>query len=435
MKILENTEIRKYFNNSIWLIVDNFIKVAGGLFIGVWVARYLGAENYGVLQYAISFNFMFTALVNIGLGNIFIRELVKDPGKEAELLGSAFGLQFIGAVTAFALINISSLLYETDSLIQLVIFIFSIQMFSGAFQSFTFYFQSKVISKYNVMAESIAFIVSSGVKIYVILNDMPIEYIAVAYLFDYVIKAVLKMYFYQYIKKGLLALRFKISTARYFLKESWVIGVTLFLAMVHNRIDQLMIKNMLGVKELGIYSLSADLPSYVLLLPTVLINSLMPYFVELKKNNPLLYNRRFIQILSASSWASVLVCLIGISIGEEAIDVIYDGKFEGAYQPFILNVWKILFVVQMLFVNIWLVNENKQRYQLYTNSIGTIFNILLNFMLISRYGIMGAAASTIMTMILINWVTPFIFRDIRAVGLISLKSLNPVLAIRGLLGR
>jgi len=433
--MIKNPEIKKYFNNSLWLIFDNIIKMGGGLFVGVWVARYLGAESYGILQYSISFNFMFSFLVNIGLGNIFIRELVKNPDKEKEYLGSAFGLQIIGAFFAFTLINTFSLLYETDTLIQLVIFIFSFQMFSNAFYSFTFYFQAKVISRYNVMAESIAFIISSAAKIYFILNEMPIEYIAIAYLIDYLLKAILKIYFYQFINKTLFSIRFKLSIAKAFLKDSWVIGATLFLAMVQNRIDQLMIKNMIGTSELGIYALSADLPSYVLLLPTVLINSLMPYFVDLKKNNPKFYNRRFIQILSASSWASVFVCLIGILIGEQAIKIIYAGKFEGAYQPFILNVWKILFVVQMLFINIWLVIENKQQYQLYTNSIGTVFNIIFNFIMITHYGIIGAAISTIMTMIVVTWISPFGFNEIRAIGTITLKSLNPVLAIRGLLGR
>lgn len=432
--MINNPFIKKYFNNSLWLALDNVIKVIGGLFVGVWVARYLGAESYGVLQYGITYNFMFSALVNIGLGSILVREIVSTPEKENTLMGSALGLQLIGASIAFCLINITSLLYESDWLIQLIIFLFSLQMFANAFQPFTFYFQANVISKYNVWAESISFLISSGVKVYFILNEFPVQYIACAYLFDYFIKAILKTYFFYYIKKSLNFV-FKWEVAISLLKDSWVIGITLFLAMVQNRIDQFMIKNMIGISELGIYSLSADLPSYVLLLPTVLINSLMPYFVELKKNNPNFYNRRFIQILSAASWASVGVCIIGILIGEQTIDIIYAGKFEGAYQPFVLNVWKILFVVQALFVNMWLVNENKQKYQLYTNSVGTIFNIILNFIFISQYGILGAAISTILTRIVITWISPFAFKEIRAIGFVTLKSLNPILAVRGLLGR
>lgn len=64
-----------------------------GLFVGVWVARYLGPDKFGLLSYAGSFVGLFTAIATLGLDGIVVRELVKHPQKENELLGTAFYLK------------------------------------------------------------------------------------------------------------------------------------------------------------------------------------------------------------------------------------------------------------------------------------------------------------------------------------------------------
>ncbi len=70
-------------------------------FIGVWIARYLGPERFGLLSYAQSFVSLFSAFATLGLDGIVVRELVKHPEKEGELLGIAFVLKLVGAFLTF----------------------------------------------------------------------------------------------------------------------------------------------------------------------------------------------------------------------------------------------------------------------------------------------------------------------------------------------
>ena len=70
----------KYFKNTSWLFGEKILRLFLGLFISIWVARYLGPEQFGILSYALSFVGLFTFLATLGLDSIVIRELVKDVG-------------------------------------------------------------------------------------------------------------------------------------------------------------------------------------------------------------------------------------------------------------------------------------------------------------------------------------------------------------------
>ena len=85
----------KYFKNTSWLFGEKILRMVVGLFVGVWVARYLGPEQFGLFSYAQSFVGLFTAIAGLGLDSIIVRELVKDESKRDALLGTAFRLKLI----------------------------------------------------------------------------------------------------------------------------------------------------------------------------------------------------------------------------------------------------------------------------------------------------------------------------------------------------
>jgi len=66
----------RYFRNTSWLMGERILRMGVGLFVGIWVARYLGPEQFGLLSYAQSFVFLFTAIATLGLDGIVVRELV-----------------------------------------------------------------------------------------------------------------------------------------------------------------------------------------------------------------------------------------------------------------------------------------------------------------------------------------------------------------------
>ena len=88
----------KYFANTSWLLGERILRMTISLFVGIYVARYLGPERYGLLSYALSFVLLFSALASLGLDDILVRELVNHPDKRQNLLGTVFWLKVFGTV-------------------------------------------------------------------------------------------------------------------------------------------------------------------------------------------------------------------------------------------------------------------------------------------------------------------------------------------------
>ena len=87
---LTSQEFRKYFANTSWLLGERVLRMVISLFVGIYVARYLGPERFGLLSYSVSFVWLFSSLATFGLNNILVRELVKSPEKRNNLLGTVF---------------------------------------------------------------------------------------------------------------------------------------------------------------------------------------------------------------------------------------------------------------------------------------------------------------------------------------------------------
>ena len=80
-----NQGFMRYFKNTSWLFAEKILRMFVGLFVGIWVARYLGPEQFGLFSYAQSFVGLFTAMATLGLDGIVVRELVKDESRRAWL--------------------------------------------------------------------------------------------------------------------------------------------------------------------------------------------------------------------------------------------------------------------------------------------------------------------------------------------------------------
>ena len=112
-RLANNNGLKKYFFNTSWLMAENILRLLAGLFVGVYVARYLGPEKFGIFSYSLAFVSLFSSIAKLGLDKILIRELLNQPDKTNELLGTAFWLKVAGAVMMIGLI--AGVLVFTDN--------------------------------------------------------------------------------------------------------------------------------------------------------------------------------------------------------------------------------------------------------------------------------------------------------------------------------
>jgi len=117
---------QKIIFNSFWVILDKVIRMLGGLIVGVWVTRYLGPYNFGKLNYATSIIVICLPLVNMGMNNIVLTELIRRSG-EGKVFFTSLVLKLCSGSIMFLLVYLFSFSLHDDQVTRAILIILSVQ--------------------------------------------------------------------------------------------------------------------------------------------------------------------------------------------------------------------------------------------------------------------------------------------------------------------
>jgi O-antigen/teichoic acid export membrane protein len=395
--VLNHQGIRRYGVNTLWLFAEQILRMIVGFLVGVWVARYLGPEKFGLFSYALAFVSIFQGIAKLGLDGIVVRDLVREPEKREIYLGSSFWLKFIGGLLTIFIILIVS--YFTSDTFQTFLFI-NIIAAGIIFQSFEvidFYYQATVQAKYISLRKMIQLILSSIIKIMLVLIKAELVWFVLVTLFDAVSLAIFSWFIYKAQRLPNFLKYFNLDVGRRLLKDSWPLLLSSIAVAIYMRIDQVMIKNMLGDKEVGLYSATVRLVEVWYFIPIIITQSVFPAIVNAKKISEELYYKRLQQLLSLLIWVAIPLSLIISLFSKHIIYFLYGERFIEASPVLAILVWASLFVFIGVGTSQWFLTENLQNLSFHRTLYGAIINIILNFILIPFFGIIGASISTIIS--------------------------------------
>lgn len=397
-QLLGHEGIRRYGANTAWLMGEKVLRMFMGLFVGIWVARYLGPEQFGLLSYAQSFVFLFTAIATLGLDGIVVRELVKDNSQRNVLLGTAFTLKLIGSLCILPLLWLGVQFTSNDSYTNLLIFIIASGTIFQSFNVIDFYYQSSVLSKYVAFANTITLAISSIVKVVLILKEASLLAFAIVGVFDTVILALGLIYFYwQKTHHSLREWQFDKIVAKRLLSDSWPLIFGSIAASLYMQIDQIMIQEILGSESVGYYAVAVKLSTIWLFITTSLTSTFAPAIIKAKKIDRNLYINRMSMIYSLLVKISLIIC-ITISISSYWIVTnLYGIEYQESVQVLNVYIWSILFVFLSNGSWAYYINEGLEKIASIRLVVGALINIVLNMYLIKYVGLMGAAYSTIIS--------------------------------------
>nr|WP_290443804.1 flippase [Halomonas sp. Mc5H-6] len=422
----EHGGFRRYAANTSWMMCEKILRMFVGLFVGIWVARYLGPEQFGLLSYAQSFVFLFTAIATLGLDGIVVRELVKDQSRRDELLGTAFGLKFIGAFLILPVLWLAVQITSNDSYTNLLVFIIASATIFQSFNVIDFYYQARVKSKYVALANGVALGTSSAIKIALILNEAPLIAFAIMVTFDAFILSLGLIFFYiTSSRKRLLGWKFSAVTAKQLLKDSWPLILSGLVISVYMKIDQVMIKEMLNADAVGQYAAAVRLSEAWYFIPMVIANSLFPAVINAKKNSEELYLQRLQRLYTLMVWIAIGIALPMTFLSDWLITLLYGLEYQKTAGVLMMHVWAGLFVFLGVASGKWLLNENLQLYSMFNTSVGAIANVGLNLFFISYFGVYGAAVATLISYGVAAYFMLFVWRRTRENFYLVTKSFLP----------
>jgi len=412
----KNQGFIKYSKNISWLFFERILRITVGLFVSVWVAKYLGPKQFGFFSYTLSFVALFGFMVTISHTSIVVRELVKNPNHNDEIVSTAFWLRIMGAMLGILItLAVSINLTSNDRFVNILILIIASSTIFQSFNVVDDYFQSKVMNKFVVITNVVSLFLSSVIKIILILNDAPLIAFVWVVFFDNFILASGFIYFYIKLnsKFKIKNLKFKSKTAILLLKDSWPLMISSAAILIHIKVDQVIIKEILGLEAVGQYAAAARVSEAWYFIPSVLTASFFPAIINAKKNNEDLYNSRLQKLYDIMVWVAIAIAIPMIFLSDWLIEILYGYQYSEAGNVLMIHIWAGVFVSLGLASNGWLICENLQKFLLVNTFIATITNIGLNYILIPKFGIVGAAWATIISYFLVGYLCLLIWKKTR----------------------
>ena len=429
-RLRERHTLQAIISNSGWLIADRLVRLIVGLLMTVWIARYLGPEEFGLWNYAIAFTAIFSAFSTLGLDSIVVRELVRAPSLRDELLGTAFALKVAGGLVCLVVTAVAiGYARPAEPLTAALVFISAGGFVFQSTSVIDMYFQSRMQSKFTVYATNLAFLIVAIVKVVLLISSAKLIAFALAGLAEAMLSAVFLVLCFRRCVSGEIAWRWSRDIALNLLRDSWPLILAGLSVMIYMRIDQIMIGEILGNSSVGVYSVAMRISELWYFLPGAIVSSVYPGLIACREIDPKLYLLRLQRLFGAVIWLGIAIAVFITLGGQLIVEGLFGQSYVDATEPLQIHVWGGIFVGLGIASGIWFAAENLARYSLYRTLSGCVLNVSLNVIAIPKFGVSGAALSTVLSQVLATFVFDIATARTRELFFIKLRSFNPALLI------
>jgi O-antigen/teichoic acid export membrane protein len=386
----------KYFRNIQWTAIARVFTMAFSLVTTIISARLLGPEPFGVLTYTLSIVGIFTIFAGLGIELTLFRELTANKNKREEILGSAVALRFITGLIAFAGVLVTLLFLQEDAYTEGIIFILSFSLITPTALLLSYDFLKDSEAKYVAVTQIITMLISNSMKIAVIYFFHSISLFAAILVIENLISGTLYVAQIKIIKKRTLRLKF--SKKYLFLLLSVSAPLVLFSAFseIYARIDQIMLRNYLDIKAVGLYGVAVKLTELWYVVPNVLAGALFPALVN-SHTNPLEYKKRLRIFIFTLATLSITISGIIFFSRNSIIHLIYGEEFAAAAPILGIYILSLFgsFLSIILYQDLFLIQRSFAI--VFIPFATAAINITLNIILIPLKGSAGAALATVIS--------------------------------------
>ncbi|APY12788.1 hypothetical protein BWZ22_06965 [Seonamhaeicola sp. S2-3] len=423
---MKSDGFKKYASNTFWMTFEKIIRLTINLFVGVWLARYLGPSEFGLLNFGIAIVTVFLPIVNFGLQGILVKELFDNPENKNTILGTSFVLKLVVSIIVVLLIFFSGFFYQlhlySNDLEKNVVLLVSLSLLFQPFLVIDCWYESQANTKIPSILKTLFFVVVSVIKVLFILKQSSLVSFAVLYSVEgfFVAFAVLMAY----LKDGgsVFKWTFSVVVLKDLTKKSWLLVFSSISAVIYLKIDQVMIGSMVSDEELGFYSAAVRFSEAWYFIPTIVLNALFPAILSAKNQGFEKYSLRLQQLCDFLFLGSFTLALVVTFVAKFVIILFYGIDYSASVVILQIHIWAAIFVFLRAVLSKWLIAEGKYKFSLISQLSGAIINVLLNLLLIPLYGGSGAAIATIISYSVASFFILGFFKETKPVFLFFVKS-------------
>ncbi|HBZ1174831.1 TPA: flippase [Klebsiella pneumoniae] len=416
------------FYNSLWLLSERVITILFTFTVGIFLARYLGPNDFGVYNYLISIITLLSPLTALGLNAVVVRDLVdaqrEDHDDTNVILGTSCVLRFFGGLFACASLLFVDIYFNISQNNTLWLVLLASANIFSCFQVVDFWLQSKVNSKYSAILRLSIFITSSLVKlISIIFFSCGLKTILIIQTFEVLASGVLYVPLYKYLKGKIFNWSYNKNKAKTLMSKSWWLILSGVAEVLYLKIDQIMLGMINGYSTVATYAVAARLSEAWYFFPTIITASFFPLLILAKKESEEKNKHTLLDLSRKLFFCALIISIFITIIAHTAINILYGEAYAESATILIIHIWASLFVFMRAVLSKWLVIENMLPFSLVTHISGAIVNIILNLILIPKMGGIGSAIATVISYSISSYFSLFIFKRTRVMGWIMTKAI------------
>lgn len=406
-RILQSKVIR----NAGWIIFGRVYHMVLAFVIGLLTARYLGPNNFGLINYAITYTSFFATFCTLGINSIIVKEFIDNPTEEGETIGTAIILRTISSVlSVFSIMCITFVLDAGEKTTHVVVFLCSIGVIFQVIDTLNYWFQAKLQSKYVAIATIISYTIVSIYKAWLLITGKSVEWFAVSTSIDYLIVSIVLYIVYK--KENGPKFHFSLKKAKKLLSTSHHFILAGLMVSIYGSTDKLMLKQLLNESEVAFYSTAVSLCNTWVFVLAAIIDSLYPTVLQ-SFDNKKLFDRKNRQLYAVVFYVSTIVSIFFTVFATPLVTLLYGNDYIFAAKPLKIVTWYTAFSYLGVARNAWIVSYNKQNYLKYLYIGSAITNVIFNAILIPSMGSSGAAAASLITQITTIIVFPAMIKELR----------------------
>lgn len=416
--------------NAKWIIGCRIAQALLQLLIGTLTARYLGPPDYGLINFAVSVTAFAVPVMQLGLQSTLVQEYVEEPDAAGEIMGTALVMNLLSGgcclagMTAFA-----AAASRGDRLTVLVCVLYGSSLLVQSMELVQYWFQARLQAKYSSLAMLMGYFAVCGYRVFLLVTGKSVLWFALSHALEYALSGAVLLA--QCRRKGLGRLSFRFGRAKALLSRSgYYIPAALLVACFQNT-DHIMLTLLAGDAANGLYTCAVTCAGLTNFVFYAIVDSLRPVILACRKAKREAFERKMTGLYALMNLLSLGQSVGFMLLAGPIVGLLYGAAYAAAVPVLRILVWNTAFSMMGAVRNVWLLAEEKHHLLWRINLCGAVSSIVLNILLIPRWGAEGAALASVLTQFFTNFAVGFLMPSMKENQKLLLKGLRPFSAIKG----
>ncbi|MFQ5636735.1 MAG: flippase [bacterium] len=383
-------------SNSILILTSDVIDRILRFVLVIVAARLLGDSDYGKFGFAISFGMLFLIFADFGMHQLLIREIARKPDDVERLMGNGLIVKLLlSGFTALCIFTAAQLTNKPQDVLYAVYILGGALIVESMAEYFSTVFQGMQVMKYTAIANLILSISNTLIGVVVLVTGGSFVMLAWVYLFSRFLKLVY-CYFITKVKFAPVALIFEKSLLKVLMLEGATFGILRFFSIMYSNVDSTMLSFMSGDQVVGWYTVALRLKLAMMALPLGIMRAVYPALSAYYKSNEEAFRNLFSKTFKLLFWTGTSIAIVLSLLSEKIIVVIFGEQFINGAGALKFLAWST--AVYFIGTTMTHVTRSvgKQVFTAKVVAASAVLNLILNFVLIPKYSLLGAAFATLM---------------------------------------